>query len=181
MLLRIRLLTAISLAVIPLAPMAHSAIPIGKIQIDEHDQVGFDAEVGSFGSHTFSRFKFVQPQSFYLCETGVDPNTPTKCEGNLASDLITVTNSKDGAAEVSMISDLETVSPLPPGFPMPPEGSPVTSAKEAAKQRLSPDGGLATVLNFDGSPGPKIRLTVKADLDPPNSAKVSDILFIAQE
>jgi hypothetical protein len=179
MLHRIRLLAAISLAVIPLAPMAYSAIPIGRIQLIEHNQVGFDAEVGGFGSLSFHRFTFVQPQSFYLCETGVDPTQPTGCAGDIASDLITVTNSNHGTGVVSMISDLETVDP-PADFPMPPAGSPVTSVKETTTQRLSPKGGLATV-RHDGTPGPNIRLTAKADLDTANSIAVSDALLVSEE
>ncbi len=172
MLRRIKLLSAILLAVTLLAPMTYSATALGKIQL-------YETPFEKFGS-LFYPFTFAVPQLIVLCEFGVDLRQRTGCVDNMVSDYISVTTNQAGEGVVSMISDLEVLV-VPPDFPLPPPGSPITLLPETGTaQRLTPREGLATV-NADGSAGPRIRLRTTSDVAVPNKGSVSDILLVSAQ
>jgi hypothetical protein len=129
----------LSLAVLVLAPMAYSGT-IATITLNE-------TQFEKFGS-LFFVFRFRVPQTFYLCEIGLDHSQPTGCLRNTVSDLITVTNNQFGEGVVSVLSEeVEGVLVVPRDFPLPPPGSPHTAFFETGRlQILTPPAGLATVL-----------------------------------
>jgi len=162
-------LGVLSLAVFVLAPMGYSAT-IATISLNE-------SQFEKFGS-LFFLFRFRVPQTFYLCEIGLDHSQPTGCLRNAVSDLITVTNNQFGEGVVSVLSEaLEGIFVVPPDFPLPPPGSPHTAFFETGRpQILTPPAGLATVI--PGAAGPSVSLTVTSDLNvlPPQAA--SDVLAV---
>ena len=168
---KIRLLP-VFLAVFLLAPNVFSVVtPIGKITLN---QTRFE----KFGSLFFS-FVFVKPQLYVLCQVGVDP-AGLRCVNDDVSDVISVTNNDFNEGVVSMISEVNGQHlNLPPDFPLPPPGSPVTLFKETGMaQRLTGKAGLPTV-NPDGTPGPVIRLTAVSDLE--QQTATSDVLTVSSQ
>jgi hypothetical protein len=169
---RMRLLITTSLMVFVLAPMAYSATTIATIGLN-------NSHFEKFGALYFP-FLFQVPETWALCEFGIDPNQPTQCVNNVVSDYITVTNNQFGEGVVAMISD-PTEGPLvvPPDFPVPPQGSPYIPLKETGRpQILTPRAGIPTVLPT-GGPGPFIQLTAMSDLDTTPPPVVSDKLTVA--
>ncbi len=164
-------LLPVFLAVFLLAPNVFSVVtPIAKITLNQ-------TQFEKFGS-LFFPFVFVKPQLYVLCQVGVDPTG--NCVNGDISDVISVTNNNFNEGVVSMISEVNGQHfNLPPDFPLPPPGSPVTVLKETgAMQRLTGKAGLPTV-NPDGTPGPVIRLSAVSDLE--QQTTTSDVLMVSSQ
>ena len=169
---KIRLLSVVSLVVFLLATNVFSAVtPIAKITLNQ-------TQFEKFGS-LFFQFMFVQPQLYVLCQVGVDP-TGQRCVNDDVSDVISVTNNNFNEGVVSMISEVNGQHlNLPPDFPLPPAGSPITLFKENGKaQLLTGKAGLPTV-NPDGTLGPVIRLSAVSDLE--QLTTTSDVLTVSKQ
>ena len=169
---KIRLLSVVFLAVFLLAPNVYSVVtPIAKITLNQ-------TQFEKFGS-LFFPFVFVKPQVYVLCQIGVDP-TGQRCVSDDVSDVISVTNNDFNEGVVAMISEVNGQHlNLPPDFPLPPAGSPITFFKETGKvQRLTGTAGLPTV-NPDGTLGPVIRLSAVSDLE--QLTTTSDVLMVSSQ
>lgn len=169
MLRRIKLLTALSLAVCVLPPLAFSApVMLGKITLNE-------SPFEKFGQ-LFFPFQFATPPIlFVLCESGVSPTGG--CVNQAISDFVCVTNNQAGEGTAAMMSDLETslsLGNIPPDFPCQPGAAPPIFLAETGKmQILSGKAGFPTSVA-----GLFIKVSAQSDLDPTTSV-TSDTLTVS--
>lgn len=176
MLRKTRVLTALTLVVLVLAPLASAApVLIGKIILNESPFEKFGALYFPF------QFQTPAPLLFVLCETGVSP--AGGCVNQNISDVVCIANNSAGEGVAAMMSDLETslsLGNLPPDFPCSASSSIVTFLAETGKPQILSGKGIPTILP-GGGPGPLIKVIAMSDLDPTATNKQSDSLTISTQ
>ena len=167
-------LTAISLVVFVLTPLAFSApVQIGTITLNESPYEKFGALYFPF------TFRISTPLMWVLCENGVNSGG---CVNGLVSDVVCVTNNSAHEGVAAMISDQETslsLGNLPPDFPCQVAATPPIFLVETGKPQILSGSGIPTVLP-NGAAGPLIMVVATSDLDPSTSV-TSDTLQISTQ